>query len=80
MTIIEAIKIDSEFDVKIKLANMCGKEPIEAVKEVAEKYTVEKLAEAYSIIRKQKERELGVIDATYALAIRSKTFGKQEAV
>ena len=72
MTYYEAVSIEQDFKVRMQFADCCGKERIEAVKQVAEKYTPEQLAEAYSVIKKQKMDELETLEALFVLAIHSK--------
>ena len=72
MTIFEAISIEQDFNVHLQIANTCGKEPAEALAEVAEKYTPEQMAEAYTIIKRQRKDELKILEAMFILAIKSK--------
>jgi len=72
VTYFEAISIEQDFKVHLKFADICGKGKPEALAEVAEKYTPEQMAEAYAIIKRQKDEELEMLEAMFILAIKSK--------
>jgi len=72
MTYIEAIGIKQDFMVSLEFADVCGKERIDAVKDVAEKYTNEQLAEAYAVIKQKQKEEREFIKALFVLGIRAK--------
>ena len=72
MTIIDAIRIEQDFKVRLKFADVCGTSRAAVLKEVAEKYTKEEITEAYSIIANEKEKELETLKAIFLLAIKSK--------
>jgi hypothetical protein len=72
MNYLEAISIKQDFMVALEFADACGKERIDAVKEVAEKYTNEQLAEAYAVIKQKQKEEREFIKALFVLGIRAK--------
>jgi hypothetical protein len=72
MTYFEAVSIEQDFIVAMQFADYGDRERLDAVKEVAKKYTAEQMAEAYSVIKKKKKEELQTLKALFVLAVRSK--------
>jgi hypothetical protein len=72
MTYFDAVSIQQDFIVAMQFADIGGKERIEALKEVAEKYTDEQLAEAYKAISAKMKEERETLKNLFILAIKSR--------
>jgi hypothetical protein len=72
MTYIEALEIKAEFTVAMQFADYGGKSRTEALVEPAKKHSKEELAEAYSVLAHELDKEKRVLEALFVLAIRSK--------
>jgi hypothetical protein len=56
----------------MQYADIGGKEKIEALKEVAEKYTDEQLGEAYKVISAKMKKERETLKNLFILAIKNR--------
>jgi hypothetical protein len=72
MTYFDAVSIQQDFIVNMQYADIGGKEKIEALKEVAEKYTDEQLGEAYKAISAKMKEEREKLKNLFILAIKSR--------
>jgi hypothetical protein len=72
MTYLEAAKIRNDFLFALELADYGGKSRSKALFEAAKKYSVEKLAEAYEVLCKERAEERGVVRAAFRQLIMGK--------
>ncbi len=61
MTYIEAERIRQDFFIRVEFADIAGKERIDAIKDVAEKYTNEECMEFEAFYNQLKEKYFGKI-------------------
>jgi hypothetical protein len=73
MTYLEALEIKADFTVAMQFSGYEGKSRAAAFAETAKKYSKEKLAEAYAVLRRELDKEAEALKAMFILAIKSKT-------
>ena len=72
MTYFDAISIKQDLIVNIQYADAFSKTAEEAIKETAEKYSIEQYVEAYTAIKKHMDEELKTVKTLFKLAVQSK--------
>ena len=78
MTYFEAIEIKQNLIVNLQYADLFKKTALEAVKEVAEKYTNEQFAEAYKVICAKLKEEKEDVRKLFSLAVQSRNMDLPE--
>jgi hypothetical protein len=72
MTYLEAAEIKADFTVAMQFADYEEKSRAEALAESAEKYSRERLAEAYAVLVGELDKEKETLKALFVFAIRSR--------